>query len=175
MGGDLAEPDRRRPGRGRGHALGERGRRDADEAAGGEDVERPRPLADEVRRRREAGVPADAPARKQRDALLADEPSGALGEVASVRVLGNEDRERLLETLVERGDDERERRLRDAGTGRQRLGEGVEPVVLEELPDEHVEDRTVHDERRNRPVPRPRSLVASRGLDAGEVVSLDLR
>jgi hypothetical protein len=35
----------------------------------------------------------------------------------------------------------------------------VDPVVLEELPDERVEDRTVQDERRNRPVPRPRSVV----------------
>src|SRR5207237_10381515 len=103
--------------------------------------------------------PPDAAARHERDPLLPDEPGRRLGEVARVRVLRDDDRERPPEPLVERGDDERERRLGHARTRRQRLREGGDPVVLEELPDERVEDRTVHDRRRNRPVPRPLSVV----------------
>ena len=84
------QPDRLRPlARGR-QPLGERGRRGADEPAAGEDVEGAGPLADEVRRRLEAGAPTDAAAREQRNAVGADEPAGRLARVARVGVLGQE-------------------------------------------------------------------------------------
>jgi hypothetical protein len=166
VAGGLGEADRRRSVAGRRHPLGERDGRGADERARREHVERARALADEVRRRLEPRLPANAAARQQRDPLLADEPGRRLGEVARVCVLWHEDRERPREPLVERRHDERQRRLRDARTRRKRLGEGVDPVVLEELPDECVEDRTVHDERRNRPVPRVRSVVRGHPLTA---------
>ena len=57
------------------HPLRERRRRGADEAAGGEHVERPGPLADEVRRRLEPADAADATAREQRDAVGPEEPA----------------------------------------------------------------------------------------------------
>ena len=57
------EHDRRRPGVGRRQRLGERGGGGADEPARREHVERPRPLADEMRRRLEPGAPAHAAAR----------------------------------------------------------------------------------------------------------------
>src|SRR5438477_11161220 len=56
------------------HPLGDRGGGGAHEPAGREHVERARPLADEVRRRLEAGLPADAAARQQRDPRLAEAP-----------------------------------------------------------------------------------------------------
>ena len=88
------EAQRLGPGRRRRHPLGERGRRGDDEPAAGEHVERAVALADEVRRRREARLPADAAARQQADVLGAEEPAGGLGEVARVAVLGHEHGER---------------------------------------------------------------------------------
>ena len=76
--------------------LGERGRRRADEPAACEHVERAGPLADQVRRRLEPGVPADAAAREQRDALVAEVPGGSLGSVAGVRVLGQQHEQRAV-------------------------------------------------------------------------------
>ena len=87
-----------------GSALGERGRRGADEPAAREHVERAGPLADEVRRRLEPGAPADAAARQQPDALGAEEPARRLGRVARVGVLGQDADERAAELLVERGE-----------------------------------------------------------------------
>ena len=60
----------------------------------------------------------DAAARKQRDALGAQEPRGALGRVARVCVLGEEDQQPAPELLVQRREDERKRRLRDARAAR---------------------------------------------------------
>ena len=100
------------------HPLRERRRGRADEPAGGEDVERAGPLADEVRRRLEARGVRDAAARKQRDALGAEEPRRALRRVARVGVLGQQDQEPAAELLVERREDERERGLRDTGAAR---------------------------------------------------------
>ena len=88
------EPDRRRPGLGRRQRLRDRGRRGADEPARREHVERPRALADEMRRRLEPGAPVHAAARQQRDALLAEEPARSLGRVAGVGVLGQQHDER---------------------------------------------------------------------------------
>src|SRR5215213_7353161 len=80
--------DRLRPGGRWRQRLGERRSRRADEAAGGEDCQRPRALADEVRRRLETRAPADAATRQQPNALLAEEPARALGRIPRVRVLG---------------------------------------------------------------------------------------
>ena len=136
---------------GRRHPLGERRGGRADEAARGEHVERASPLADEMRRRLEPRAPADAAARQERDAVVAEEPAGRLGDVPRVRVLGREDDERSAELLVERGEEERERGLGDAGARvGQLLEERAEALAVGELADERVEDGPVHDERRNR-------------------------
>jgi hypothetical protein len=103
-----------------------------------------------VRRRREARLPRDAAARQQPNRLVAEEPGRGLGGVARVGVLRQEDDEPTLEALVQRCEQQRQRGLRHAGAGRQRSGELGEALVLDELPDEGVEYRTVHDERRNR-------------------------
>ena len=102
-------------------------------------------LADEVRRRTQPGVPAHAAARQQGDALRPEVPRGGLGEVARVGVLGNEDRERPPELLVQRRDDERQRRLRDARARRQRLRELRQPLVLEQLAHEREENGPLFD------------------------------
>ena len=117
-----------------------------------------------MRRRQQPRIPANPAARKQGDPLVADEPCSGFGQVARVGVLGNGDRERPLEELVERRDDERQSRLGDARLRGQRGGELGQPLVLEQLADEGVKNWTVHDERRNRPVPRPRSVVADDGV-----------
>ena len=136
---------------GRRHALGERRGGRADETAGGEDVEGASPLADEMRRGLEARAPADAAAREERDAVVAEEPRGRFGDVPCVRVLGGQDDERSAELLVQRGDEERERWLGDAGARvRELLQERAEALAVGELTDERVQDRPVHDERRNR-------------------------
>ena len=88
--------------------LRERPSRGADEPAVRQHVERPRPLAYEVRRRREARLPCDASARQQADRLVAEEPGGALGGVASVRVLRQEHDQTALHALVERRKQERQ-------------------------------------------------------------------
>ena len=90
-----AERDRRRPRVDRRHPFRERRRRGEDEPAGGEDVERPRTLADEVRRRLEPGLPADAATREQRDVLGAEQPPCGLGQIARVAVVGDEDDRRV--------------------------------------------------------------------------------
>src|SRR5688500_16036642 len=56
LGADL-EPDRGRASARRGHALGERGSRGADEPSGGKNLQRAGTLSDEMRRRLEAGAP----------------------------------------------------------------------------------------------------------------------
>jgi len=55
-----------------------------------------------------------------------------------------------LEALVKGRKQERQRRLGHTRASRQRLGEGDQLLVLDELADESVEKRTVHDEWRNR-------------------------
>ncbi len=88
--------------------LRERPSRGADESAARQHVERPRPLADEVRRGRKARLPCDASARQQADRLVAEEPGCALGGVASVRVLRQEHDQTALHALVERRKQERQ-------------------------------------------------------------------
>ena len=135
-------------------ALGERSRRRADEPAAREHVERARPLAHEVRRRREPRLPGDAAARQQADRVVAEEPGRGLGGVARVRVLRQEDDESALEPFVQRRKQQGQRRLRHAGARRQRVRELAKALVLDELLDECVQYRTVHDEGRNRRVPQ---------------------
>ena len=103
----------------------------------------------------------DAAARQQADRLVAEEPGRALGGVARVRVLRQEHDQAALDALVERREQQRQRGLRDAGARRQRVRELGEALVLDELPNECVQYRTVHDEGRNRRVPRT-SMVTSR-------------
>ena len=136
--------DSLRPGSRRGRALGERERRREDEPAGGEDVERPRPLPHEVRRRLEPGFPADAAAREQPDPLRPEVPGRRLGGVAGVSIVGQDADEPAVELQVKRRCDERQGRLRDprAATGQVR-GEAAEPFVLGELARKRREDRRV--------------------------------
>ncbi len=134
--------------------LGERRRGGPHETARGEHVERARPLADEVRRRGEPRLPAHAAARQERDPLGAQVPARRLGEVARVGVLGRQRDEPAPELLVERRDDERQRRVRDARADGKRLGELAQALAPLDLAEERVqhgklERRTVHDERRD--------------------------
>ena len=133
------ERDRLGPSLGRRHRLGERRGRGADEPSGGEDVERPRALADEMRRRLEPRAPVHAAAREQRDPLLAEEPARALGRVASIGVLGQQHDERAAQLLVQRGQQQRQRRLGDPRGRRQRIREGGQALVAEQLLDERVQ------------------------------------
>ena len=111
------------------HELGNGERGGAHEPAAREGVERTGPFADKVRGRLETGGDAHAAGRQERDAVLADEPADGLRDVAGIGVLGKEDAKASSELLMERGEQERERRLRDAGAGRQRLGEGGQALV----------------------------------------------
>ena len=136
------------PLRRRRHAFRERGRRRRDEAAGGKHVEGAGALADEVRRRLETGAPADAAAREQCDVVGADEPTGRLGEIAGVGVLRQEHDEPAVELLVQRRQQERQHRLGDTRPRRQRSRERLQALEREQFPNERMEYRTVHDERR---------------------------
>ena len=139
----------------------ERPRRGADKPAARQHVERARPLADEVRRGRQPRLRRDASARQQADRLVAEEPGRALGGVAGVRVLRHEHDEVTLEPFVQRREQKRQCRLRHTRSRRERFRELAEALVLDELPNECVQYRTVHDEGQNRRVPRS-SMVTSR-------------
>ena len=86
----------------------------------------------------------DAAAREQGDLLGAEEPRRALGCVARVGVLGQQDQQPAPELLVQRREDERQRRLRDARAAGQRLRECLEALARRELRDEGVKGRRVH-------------------------------
>ena len=133
------EPDRRRPRLGRRQRLRDRGGRGTDEPAGSEHLERPRALADEMRRRLEPGAPVHAAAREQRDAFLAEEPARSLGRVPGVGVLGQQHDERAAQLLVQRRQQQRQRRLGDARGRRQRVRERGQALVAEQLLDERME------------------------------------
>ena len=142
------EPHRLGALRGGRHPLGERRRRRGDEAAAREHVEGAGALADEVRRRLEPGAPADAAARQQRDVVGADEPARRLGDVARVGVLGQQHDEPAPELLVQRREQERQHGLGDAGARRQGSRKRLQALEREQLPDERMQYRTVHDDRR---------------------------
>jgi hypothetical protein len=145
------------------HRLGDGGGRRAHEPASGEDLERPRALADEVRRRLEPGAPVDAAARQQRHALVAQEPARPVGRVARIRVLRQKAHQAAAQLLVESREHEWQHRLRDARRGRQRLRIGAETLVGDQLCGERMKNgccfSQVHDERRNR---RFRALIVAR-------------
>jgi hypothetical protein len=144
---------RRTDGRRR-HALGDSDCRDADEPARAEYVERPGSLADEVGRRLETGVPPNAAARKEGDALIAEKRGCCLRGISRVGVFGQQAGESAPETKVESGEQDGQRGLGNARTRlRERLGERNEPFVRGELSGEWEERGTVHNERRNRRVP----------------------
>ena len=154
---------------GRRHRLGQRRGGCAHEPAGGEHVQGAGTLADEVRGRLQSRAPVDASAGEERDLVVAQEPAGRLGSVARVGVLRREDDERSCQLLVERGDQERERRLGDASPGVGKLlEERAEALALRELANQGVEDGSVHDERRNRR--SAPSIVARRVAPVREAV-----
>ncbi len=66
-----------------------------------------RSLADEVRRRLEAGFPPHAARGHVADDVLSEEPRCRLGGVARVGILGQQADERPLELLVQRGKHDR--------------------------------------------------------------------
>jgi hypothetical protein len=108
-----------------------------------------------VRRRLEPRAPAHAARGQQRDPLLAEEPGRGLGRVARVRVVREQHAEPAPELLVERREQQRQRRLRDAGARGQRRGEGGQAVVGAQPGDERVQQRAVledHDDRPERPL-----------------------
>ena len=105
------EDERRGPRVGRRHPVGDAERRGADEPAAGEDLERTRALADEVRRGLEPGLPADAAGGEQPDVLLAEEPGRGLGGVPGVVVVGQQADERAFAGEPERREEERQDRL----------------------------------------------------------------
>src|SRR5438876_1536760 len=155
--GELFEADllpgcnakRLRPRSRRRHRLCERRGRSCDEPARGEDVERARPLADEVWRWIEAGAPVDTAARQHRNAFVTEEPRGAFGGVARVLILRSEQNERAAELLVQRSEQKRQRRLGNAARSRERLGVAFEAFGRAELRYERVQDRVVHHKRPN--------------------------
>ena len=98
-----------------------------------------------MRRRLQARVPAHAAARQEGDPLGAEEPAGGLREVARVRILRDEQRQRAVEVLVQRGREQRQRRLGHAGTRRQRLRELLQTIGSEQLADEAEEDWALFD------------------------------
>ena len=135
--------ERERSGLERRQAVGERPGGRADETAGRERVQRPVPLAHEVRGRREARLEAHAAARKQRDTVAAEEPPRRLRRIAGVGVLGEENEQSASQLLVERGKEERQYGLRDARPGRKRPNERLKAVVPPQLVDERGERRRV--------------------------------
>ena len=90
-----------------------------------------------------------AAARQHRDALLAEEPGSAFGGVARVLVFRREQDERAVELFVERGEQQRQRRLGHARRSRKGFREALQTVALAERPDERMQNRVVHDERPN--------------------------
>ena len=92
-----------------------------------------------MRRRLEPRAPAHAAARQQRDALLAEEPARSLGRVAGVGVLGQQHDERAAEMLVQRREQQGQRRLGDARGRRERVRERSQALVAEQLLDERME------------------------------------
>ena len=97
--------------RGRRNPFRERAGGDADEPAARVDLERARPLADEVSGRLESGPCVHAAAREQRYLIGVEVPGDGLGDVARLLVLREEADERAAEVDMQRREDEWERRL----------------------------------------------------------------
>jgi hypothetical protein len=138
-------------------ALREADGRGAHEAPGREDVERAGTFPDEMGRRLEPAPPADAAGGEEPYPSLAQEPARGLGGVARVGILREDADERAVPAReVERREEEREKRLRNARVGRT-LRELPEAVSAGELASESGEDgflgagELVHDEGRKSP------------------------
>jgi len=82
-----------------------------------------------MRRRLQPRAPAHAAAGQQRDPLLAEEPASPLGRVTGIGVLGQQHDERAPKVFVQRGEQQRQRRLGDAGGRRQRVRERDQTLV----------------------------------------------
>ncbi len=139
--GVLGQADRLWPLVRRGEPFRDGGSGSGDQAAGGEDVERAGPLADQVRRRVEAGAPADAAAGEQRDAVVAEEPGGGFCGVARLGVLWQDDDEAAIEPEVECREEKRQRRLGHSGARAFAVGglDGETLVRLRDLVRERLE------------------------------------
>ena len=118
-----------------GPPLGESGGGGAHEATRVEDVERAEPLADEMRSGLETGDLAHPATWEEGDALAGREPRDTLGSVARLCVLGQEHEERSTELLVEGCEEQRQGRVGDAGTRRERRRIRGEALALAELGD----------------------------------------
>ena len=121
------------PGR---NALGERARRDADEPASFDYLERASTLPDQVGGRLEAGSCVNATAREQCDLCRIDVPADRLGEITRFLVLGEEAHERAAERAVERGEEKRENRLGHTRVRREVVCECAKAFALGESVDE---------------------------------------
>ncbi|MDX6475007.1 MAG: hypothetical protein QOH95_518 [Gaiellaceae bacterium] len=93
--------------------------------------------------------------REQRDLLLPQEPGRCLRRVARVGVLRQDDDQPTIDLFVQRGEHQRQHRLRNAGahvllSGGERGGELREPLLRAQAFDEAVEHGTVHDDWPNR-------------------------
>ena len=108
-------------------------------------MQRASALSDEVRRRPQPRIRAHAAARQEGDTLGPEVPRGGLGKIARVGVLRNEDRQRAAELLVQRRHHERQRRLGDARTRRQRVRELLQLLVLEQLAHEREQNWALFD------------------------------
>ena len=117
-------------------ALGERPRRDADEPASFDYLERASALPDEVSGWLEAGSRVNPAAREQCDLCRIDVPADRLGEIARFLVLGEEAHERAAERAVECGEKKRENRLGDACVRREVVCECAKAFALGESVDE---------------------------------------
>jgi hypothetical protein len=95
------EPDSLRSQLGRRKAFGETECRRTDQPSSPEDLERSRALADEVRRRLEAALPADAAGGEKPDVLVAEKPARSLGDVAGVAIVGQKADDRALASKME--------------------------------------------------------------------------
>jgi hypothetical protein len=109
---------------------------DADETAPREDFEGSCPLADEVRGRLETGSRVYATTRKERNATGVGVPADRLGDVARLLVVCEEAHERPSALTVERREEKRKRRLRDARVRREVVDECAETLARGERVDE---------------------------------------
>ena len=135
-----AKLDRPRPRRRRREPLDERVRRHGHEAPGGERVERPRPLADQVRGRLEAGAVRGAARRHEGHGLARQERCGRVGQGAGVVVVIDEHREGARLEPGARRPQRRDERAQDrlggprAGRSRRRsAGERGEVRVVQQI------------------------------------------
>ena len=136
----------------RGQALREAQGGRAHETAPLEDLERPRPLSDQVRRRREAAFERDSARRQQPDALGAHIPACRFGRVARVRVFRKQADKPVLSPgrMPAGGEEERQERLGDARRGtRTRCLKCTQPLGVGELERKGLQNRRDHGHRRD--------------------------